>query len=71
MKIIEKLNIWFSANKLSLNVDKTHYCIFRKRGNILDKNIQYPSLTLDNHIIERVNYTKYLGIIIDEFITTT
>ena len=68
-KALEKLNNWFSANKLSLNVDKTHYCIFRKRGNILDKNIQYPSLTLDNHIIERVNYTKYLGIIIDEFIT--
>ena len=68
-KALEKLNIWFSANKLSLNVDKTHYCIFRKRGNILDKNIQYPSLILDNHIIERVNYTKYLGIIIDEFIT--
>ena len=68
-KALDKLNNWFSANKLSLNVDKTHYCIFRKRGNILDKNIQYPSLTLDNHIIERVNYTKYLGIIVDEFIT--
>ena len=46
-----------------------YYCIFRKRGNILDKNIQYPPLILDNHIIERVKYTKYLGIIIDEFIT--
>ena len=55
-KALDKLNNWFSANKLSLNVDKTHYCIFRKRGNILDKNIQYPSLTLDNHI----NWTSEL-----------
>ena len=30
---LEKLNLWFSLNKLSLNVTKTNYMVFGKKNN--------------------------------------
>ena len=59
-KALDKLSTWFSVNKLSINVDKTHYCIFRKSGQKLNCYTQYPELKLNNQIIERVQSTKYL-----------
>ena len=57
---LDKLNVWFAVNKLSLNVSKTNYIVFgRKRK--LDS-----VLTIHGTEIERVQVTKFLGVLIDE-----
>ena len=44
------------ANKLSINVSKTHYMVFHRSRRKL--------VLLDNTIIKQVTFTKFLGIII-------
>uniref|UniRef100_A0A8C6VZ07 Reverse transcriptase domain-containing protein n=1 Tax=Nothobranchius furzeri TaxID=105023 RepID=A0A8C6VZ07_NOTFU len=56
-----KLNRWFVFNKLSLNESKTKFMLF---GGI--KNNIEVKLNLNNVEIERVNETKFLGVIIDD-----
>ena len=58
---LEKLSIWLKLNKLTLNVEKTKYMIFRKR-----RKIDYLSLKINNNEIANVNQFYFLGIIIDE-----
>ena len=67
--MIESLNIeliklveWLHANKLSLNIDKTHFIVFTLKKKILCTT----SLFINNIPIKRVSSTKFLGIIIDE-----
>ena len=61
VKIVE----WLRTNKLSLNLKKTHFVLFRKhRGKVkLEKN-----LMVDNVKIEQAYETKFLGVIIDEYL---
>ena len=58
----EKLNIWLQANKLTFNVSKSHYMIFHRRRRKID--INNPSL--NNPVLQRVNYTNFLSVIIDD-----
>ena len=58
---LEKLNIWFSLNKLSLNVTKTNYMVFGKKNNNSSEIIKF-----NNHTIERMSTAKFLGVIVDE-----
>ena len=59
---LKKIIIWLSANKLSLNIQKTHFIIFshNKRKTELDIPI-----FVNNDVITRVYSTKFLGVIID------
>ena len=58
-----ELHSWFTANKLTLNKEKSSFTIFKTRQN----NI----INLPEHIefldfkIEKTPYVKYLGVIID------
>ena len=53
-----KITDWLSANKLSLNVNKTKCMIFHS-----DKNtVLYPKLFINNIEIERVDYFNFLGL---------
>lgn len=52
---------WLNANKLSLNVDKTKAMLFTRKINI-NRNID---IVIDNHRIEFVTSTTFLGVIID------
>jgi len=52
---------WLTANRLSLNVDKTCFCVF---GNVR-KNHHDFQLKVNGKNISRVDSCKYLGIIID------
>ena len=61
---LNKLHIWLSVNKLSLNVDKTNYILFGNR-----KYIDNVCISMNNSIITRVRATKFLGVIIDEKLT--
>ena len=54
---------WFKANKLSLNLNKTNYMIFRPKTLDLDENL---SFTLNGEEINLVNVTKFLGVFVDE-----
>ena len=59
---LAKLTDWLKANKLSINVSKTHYMVFHRSRRKLDKQ----DILLDNTIIRQVTFTKFLGIIIDD-----
>ena len=54
---------WFKANKLSLNLSKTQYMIFRP--SVTDININDIGLSIGNHNVEKVKSTKFLGLFID------
>lgn len=60
-----KLTDWFKANKLSLNVNKTNYVIFTtKKKQTPDINVD-----IDGIKVNRVKSTKFLGVILDEYLT--
>ena len=56
---LSKLNNWFSANKLSSNVAKTNYMIFKNTKMRTDINV-----TIDETNITEVKVTKFLGIMV-------
>lgn len=60
-KCINKLNYWFLANRLSINIDKTYYTVFGSGR--ADKDIK---INLSGTNIQRVTSCKYLGVLIDE-----
>ena len=61
-----KINEWFSANKLSLNVGKTNFLLFHKSGKKYSIPSHLPTLKINNHYIERVNTIKFLGVLLDD-----
>jgi hypothetical protein len=60
---LEKLSVWFRANKLSLNVKKTNYILFGLKH--MPAGVTY-NVSIDGQAVERVEYTKFLGVFIDE-----
>ena len=61
-----KIVNWLRTNKLSLNLKKTHFIIFRKkRGKITLQN----DLIIDDVVINRTNHTRFLGVIVDQHLT--
>ena len=64
-KELQKLNTWLTANKLSLNISKTHYMVFDRGKEKKDQD----SLYLNSILIEKVKFTKFLRVIIDEKLT--
>ena len=57
-KIMNLLN----ANKLSLNIDKTHFILFKTKGKIITNNCK---VYMNHQEISVVNSTKVLGVIIN------
>lgn len=55
---------WFYANKLSLNVKKTHFMLFR--GNRMNMDLSCDTLNLGNQEIHRVKCAKFLGLYVDD-----
>ena len=60
---LRKLSDWFIVNKLSLNLTKTKFMIFKPRQKTRHPDVQ---LALNNRSIEQVNETVFLGVILDE-----
>ena len=56
------INRWVTANKLKLNVDKTHLMVFQNRSIVHN----LPSVNINNKVIHRVQTTKFLGTDIDD-----
>ena len=60
---LQKISNWFKFNKLSLNIDKTNFVIFKnKHSNKPDLNFK---IEIDNKNFDKVEVTKFLGILID------
>jgi hypothetical protein len=53
---------WFQSNQLSLNTSKTHYILFT----LSTKNTSEYHIQLAGEIIERKQYVRFLGLIVDE-----
>ena len=56
---------WFKTNKLSLNVDKTNFIIFKK-SILTDSSLQ---IKFDNNLIKQISCTKFLGVEINSGLT--
>ena len=59
------LTDWFSANMLSLNVEKTNYMLFSNRS----ATAPHLDLLLCNQPVVNVHSTKFLGLLIDDKLT--
>ena len=58
-----KIVDWLKLNKLSLNLKKTHFILFKRRK---DNVSLTENLIVDNETISEVKNTKFLGIQVDE-----
>ncbi len=63
IKIIKQLFEWFRANKLTVNLNKTCYTIFKSINNKVPDFLS--SIKIDI-IIKWANCAKYLGLTLDE-----
>ena len=59
---LNKLSIWLASNKLTLNIDKSHFVIFH-RARLKQNNV---NISLCDIALNRVTFTKFLGVIIDD-----
>ena len=57
-----KIETWLAANRLTLNVNKTHYMIFHRSR----LQASHCDVILNDDIVKRASSTKFLGTIIDE-----
>ena len=66
---LKEISNWFKLNKLSLNIKKTNYMIFKnKHSNKPTINID---IKIDNTPIQQVETTKFLGLLIDSNLSWT
>ena len=64
---LKLLNIWLWANKISLNARKTEIISFRPKS---QSNItKHLNFRLSSQYIERISEVKYLGLILNEFLS--
>ena len=62
---LNKLNIWLSENKLTINIDKSSYISIHDKFSD-NTYINNFVLHINSNIINRVQYYTFLGITIDE-----
>ncbi len=58
---LEEVSLWLLANELSLNVSKSNFLLINSRK--VTRNI---NIKISNSDLKQENYTKYLGVIIDD-----
>ena len=63
---IDKLSEWFRENKLSINIKKSNYMLFKPRQKRL--NIELP-ISLNGDKTDMVKEVVFLGVILDECIS--
>ena len=60
---LDNISHWLLMNKLSLNVGKTKFIIFRTPRKLIPS---IPTITINSENIEKVTEIKFLGVYIDE-----
>ena len=63
---LKKITCWFYTNKLSINVKKSNFIIFRPRQNRQTLDLAF---NISNYSIDRVKEATFLGVILDEHLT--
>ena len=58
---LENISLWLKINKLSLNIKKPHFIMFQKGKSTMS----IPDITIDNQPIDKVEKTKFRGVVID------
>src|SRR6218665_2380809 len=58
---------WFIANKLSVNLSKTNYVLFRSHRKVV--SMSDLKLEIDDKDIMQVTSSKFLGVYIDQHLT--
>jgi hypothetical protein len=66
---LSSLNTWLNANRLSLNITKTEFMVIGSRQRLIYHDVNNLNICVDNTQIKRVQYTKSLGVTIDENLT--
>ena len=62
-KELQNINTWMKANKLSVNVKKTNYVIFKSKQRRIGTN---TSLSPDGFVIIQQKFVNFLGVLIDK-----
>ena len=60
---LSKVVAWLNVNKLSLNVNKTHYILFTNATRPISFEFD---IKMNGENVKRVSSTKFLGVIVDE-----
>lgn len=63
---LDKISCWFRNNRLTLNIKKTNFILFRTCSR---QKLQNMKITIDGIEIEEVTKTKFLGVVIDQTLT--
>ena len=66
---LNKIAVWFKANKLALNEEKTKYTFFHKSRQKDNIRLKLPMLTINRKIIKWTTSIKFLGILLDEHLS--
>lgn len=64
---LHKITNWLEANRLSLNLSKTHFVIFTSSNKKYDSNM--AKIVIGNETVKEENSTKFLGIFLDQHLT--
>ena len=64
--VFKKITCWFYTNKLSINVKKCKFIIFRPRQNWQTLDLAF---NISNYSIDRARKSTFLGVILDEHLT--
>ena len=62
-KELKKVKMWFGVNKLSLNIDKTSFIIFKSPQHFSSDSI---NIKIGNRPVKKTCYVKFLGVLLDE-----
>ena len=62
-KELKKVKIWLDVNKLSLNIDKTNFTIFKSPRHFSPDKV---SIKIGNFPINQTCYVKFLGVLLDK-----
>ena len=57
------MKMWLDVNKLSLNIDKTNFMIFKSPQH---SSAETGNIKIDNLLVKRTCYVKFLGVLLDE-----
>ena len=63
---LRNYDMWLKCNKLSVNIKKTNYVIFKPRQKIANHDF---NIFFGNQLLKQTNVTKFLGVYLDEHLT--
>ena len=66
---LNNIQLWFNANKLSLNVAKTKYSFFHSLSHQDRIPLHLPKLKINHQSIKRETAIQFLGVLLDENLT--